>query len=346
MADKPTVILDPHFRTIDEIFNPDDLAHLHEIAHVVWGRDEPMPMDEFLAALPTADVIICCLWRYGDVLPGAKQLRAIVSVEGAFPLDLDRDYCLRHNIRVLSIAPTFARQVAEMCLGMAISLCREINNGDRAFRDGTEKYLHAGNETTYMLYDKPVGFIGYGSLARELQKLLAPFNTPIAAYDPWLTDRYLQSCGVRPVSLDAVLSESCFIFVLAAPTLENRAMLDRAHLDKIGQDACLILMSRAHVIDFDAATDLVLAGRFRFATDVLPTEPLAADHPIRQAENVLLSAHRAGSVAEGLREIGEMVVDDVEAVLRGLPPRRLPVLQPELSDRYAPIIVPSGDDEG
>jgi phosphoglycerate dehydrogenase-like enzyme len=331
---------------MNEIFWPDDLARLHEIADVVWGKDEPMPQEEFAKALPEAEAVICFFWRYGnDILAQAKKLRAIFSVEGAFPLDLDHQYCFDHQIRVLSIAPTFARQVAEMSLGMAISAGREIALGDRTFRHGTEKYLHAGNETTFMLYDKPVGFIGYGSIARELQRLLIPFNMSMCAYDPWLTDRFIQSKGVRPTTLEDLLQSSRIIFVLAAPTVENRAFLSREQLELIQHDAIVVLMSRAHVVDFEVMTDLVLQGRFRLATDVLPTEPLPLDHPIRKADNALLSGHRAGSVREGLREIGQMVVDDLEAVLRGLPPQRLPVLQPELSKRYAPIIVPKPEEE-
>jgi len=344
MADKPVVIVDPHFRSMDEIFTAQDRARLYEIAAVVWGKDEPMPDDAFLRALPEAEAIICAMWRYGDVLPRAKKLRAIFSVEGAFPLDLDHEYCFNQRIRVLSIAPTFARQVAEMSLGMAISACREISLGDRAFRDGTEKYLHAGNVGTFMLYDKSVGFIGYGSIARELQRLLTPFKVSLAAYDPWLTDSFIRSQGVRPTTLEDLLETSRFIFVLAAPTVENRALLSRAYLERVQQDAVVVLMSRAHVVDFEALTDLVLAGRFRLATDVLPTEPLPVNHPMRRADNAILSAHRAGSVKEGLQEIGQLVVDDLEAVLHGLPPQRLLVLQPELSRRYAPIVIPQGDE--
>ncbi len=98
----------------------------------------------------------------------------------------------------------------------------------------------------------------------------------------------------------------------------------------------LVLVSRAHVVDFDALTDLVLQGRFKAAIDVFPQEPLAADHPIRRAEGAVLSAHRAGSVQEGLWEIGAMVVDDLEAIVRGLPPQRLQQAQPELAPMYMP----------
>ena len=43
MADKPSVIVDPHFRKMAEIFSPADLRRLNELVTVVWGKDEPMP---------------------------------------------------------------------------------------------------------------------------------------------------------------------------------------------------------------------------------------------------------------------------------------------------------------
>lgn len=320
---------------MDEIFSADDRERLHSLANIIWAQDAPMPQETFLKALPDAEVIICGDWRYGDVLSHAKKLRAIIVVSGAFPLALDYDYCYLNRIRVLSVAPAFARQVAEMCLGLAHAASRDIAACDREMRQGGERYLHEGNTNTFMLFNKPVGFIGYGSIARALHPLLSPFNVKISVYDPWLSAGYLQRFHVEPTSLERIMSESRVIFVLAAPTIENQAMISRKYLELIAKDSVLVLASRAHVVDFAAMTELVLAGRFKVATDVFPTEPLEPDHPIRQAENAVLSAHRAGSVKEGLWEIGEMVVDDLEAILQGLPPRRLQNAEPELSNRYS-----------
>ncbi len=91
-----------------------------------------------------------------------------------------------------------------------------------------------------------------------------------------------------------------------------------------------MLISRSHVVDFDALTELVSAGRFKAAIDVYPQEPLPLEHPIRTAPGVVHSAHRAGSVPSGLRNIGRMVVNDLEAILAGLPPAELQVAQPEI----------------
>jgi phosphoglycerate dehydrogenase-like enzyme len=117
------------------------------------------------------------------------------------------------------------------------------------------------------------------------------------------------------------------------PSPENRALLDQAHLNRMPPDSVLVLISRAHLVDFDALTERVLAGQLRAAIDVFPTEPLPKDHPIRQAPGAVLSAHRAGSVREGLTEIGQAVVDDLEAILAGLPPRRMQQAAPELIRR-------------
>jgi phosphoglycerate dehydrogenase-like enzyme len=330
---------------MEEIFAPPDLARLHALVEVVWGRDEPMPPDQARDALTTADAIVCSEWRYGDALDHARALRAILGVSGAFPYKLDYDQCFERHIRVLSAAPAFGRQVAEMALGMALAASREIAAGDRAMRAGIEQWRAAGNQGTFRLYGKRVGLIGYGNLARNLLPLLAPFGCALSVYDPWLSAGYLRSQGVEPLSLEQLLVSSQVIFVLATPSAENQALLSRALLEQIPAGAVLVLISRAHVVDFDALTDLVLAGRFKAAIDVFPNEPLTIDHPVRQAPGAVLSAHRAGSVKEGLWEIGQMVVDDLEAILSGLPPQRLQIAQPELIGRYTGKRIPATRDQ-
>ena len=145
MKAKPIVILDPNYRTLDEIFTPADLTHLQEIVEIIWGKDEQMPIETFEEALPKADIIICCEWRYGAILKNAKNLQTIISVSGHFPRDIDYDYCFKNNIRVLSVSPSWARQVAEMAIGMTLAISREIAIGDQAMRDGSEKWLHEGD---------------------------------------------------------------------------------------------------------------------------------------------------------------------------------------------------------
>ncbi len=165
MSHKPTVLMDTGFRTVDEIFAPGDLHRLHSISTVV--TDVP-------AAKDSVEAVICTEWRFGS-LDDYANVRAVINVAGAhFPSDrFAYETAFRRNIRVLSCTPAFGPQVAEMALAMTLASSREVCLGDAAFKRGGERYLHAGNEGTFTLFGKAVGFVGYGGIARNVQKLLA-----------------------------------------------------------------------------------------------------------------------------------------------------------------------------
>lgn len=331
---KEKVLLDPSFRLLETIFTDADLQRLHATADIVWGRNEAAPEEEIERHREDLVAIITGSWRHGDVTRFPK-LRAIMEVSGGFPSPglLDYEACFARTIRVLSCAPAFGPAVAELGLGLALACARQIAWNDAAFRTGEPNWSHINFATeigdTFTLYNKQVGFIGFGGLARSLRHLLTPFGCQIQVYDPWLTDTYLRDEGVTPVDLDTLLSTSRVIWVLAVPSTSNQALLDRAKLELIRPDAVFVLLSRSHVVDFDALTDLLTQGRFRAGIDVFPQEPLQADHPIRNVKHAVLTAHRAGGLAEGLFNVGHIVADDLESICAGLVPHRMQQAQPE-----------------
>lgn len=324
------VLLDPHFRHLHNIFYREDLVRLRSLCDLVWARDEPAPAETIEKIRGEVAIIICGRWRYGDVAR-FPRLRAIIEVGGGHPSpeDLDYAHCFKHSIRVLSCAPAFGPAVAEMGLALALAAARQIPHTDAGIRAGTANWSHTEPGETFTLYDKTVGLIGFGGLAHSLQPLLAPFRCSIRAYDPWLTDAYLKSQGVEPASLEKILGDCRFVFVLAIPSADNKALIDRALLEKLRRDAVFVLLSRAHVVDFEALTDLLNQGCFRAAIDVYPQEPFPAKDRLCRLANVVLSSHRAGAIDEALLQIGRLVTRDVEAMLNGLPPRELQTAQPE-----------------
>jgi phosphoglycerate dehydrogenase-like enzyme len=329
------VLLDPSFRLTETIFTVTDLQRIQGFADVVWGSDEPIPDDRLSAVAGELEIVVTGAWRHGH--PSRfPRLRAILEVGGHLPprTDLDYDYCFSHGIRVLSCAPAFGPAVAEHGLALALASTRQIAWTDRAFRTGEPNWSHTCFATeigdTFTLYGKPVGMIGFGGIARSLRPLLAPFGCPIQVHDPWLTDTFLRRQGVQPMDLDALLTDSRVIFVLATPSSSNRALLTGDKLDLISGDAVLVLLSRAHVVDFDALTERLLAGRFRAAIDVFPEEPIGEDHPIRQAPHAVLSSHRAGAIGEALHGVGRLVADDLEALCSGRVPQQMQLAQPEV----------------
>ena len=333
----PVILFDPWPRTAPLMFTPEmqrrfeGLGRIVGLAESASGRLPDALVD---ATLPNARAIVGQTDLDAGRLAQARQLAAIVNVEGNFAQNVDYAECFRRGIQVLSIAPVFAQPVAEMALGLALDLARGITRADRLMREGREEYGLAGNRDAFVLRGATIGFIGCGNLGRALIPLLVPFRPRLLIHDPWLPDALVRELGGEPASLDAVLREPRVVFALAGVTDENTRLLDRARLERLRRDAVLVLLSRAGLVDFDALIDLVAAGCFRAATDVFPVEPVAADDRVRQVDGLILSAHRAGGLPSALAGIGEIVVEDLELILRGLPPQRLQAARLETVTRW------------
>jgi phosphoglycerate dehydrogenase-like enzyme len=330
---RPVVILRPWPQRSDRIFSPGAMDGLHERFTVV-DLDDDRSEEAVEASLPDAFAIIGQPSLPTDRLARARSLRAVFNVEGNFFPNVDYDACFVRGIHVLGCGPAYAQAVAEYSLGLAIDLARGISREDRAFRLGRERYVSAGNADAILLRRSDVGFLGFGNLGRALHRLLEPFDPAIRVYDPWIPGSYLRDQGLTPATLTEVLSQSEFLFVLATVTEESEHLLGPAELDQIPAGARVVLVSRAAVVDFDALLSRVAAGRFMAAIDVWPSEPVPADDQARSLDGVILSAHRAGGIPQAFLEIGDMVLDDLDQIRRGLPPMRMQVAARELVGRY------------
>jgi len=320
---KPLLILDNHFRTRDELFSEASFAALTALCDVKGGGDAPMPRSEIEALLPDASFYVASRPEL-DVadLDRAPNLLATIEVAGAFREGLNYDACFERGIEVLSCSPGFRNTVAEMVLAMMLAAGRGLVDEHEAFRTGSERWLDDRPERDFTLYRQSVGFIGYGQISRETNRLIRPFEPQVMAYDPFLTDA---GPDVDLVELERLVSECRVVVVAAVPSEDTRGLLSAHLIEQLQTGALVVLISRAWCADFDALVAAAKEGRIQFATDVFPDEPLEPHHPLRRMQNVILSPHRAAAVPGGRHLIGDMILNDVQAILKGKPERQLKV---------------------
>jgi phosphoglycerate dehydrogenase-like enzyme len=330
---RPTVVLRAAPHRADRIFSAEAWAALHERYRVVEVAEDDPP-DVLDSVLPQAFAIIGQPDLPRERLEKASKLRAICNVEGNFFPNVDYEACFDRGIYVLGCGPAYAQAVAEHALGMALDISRGISREDRAFREGTERYVADGNEGSVLVHGSTIGLIGYGNLGRALHRLLIPFKAHIRVHDPWLPASVLRRRGLHPASLEETISESRFLFVLATVTADSERLLGPRELDLVPAQGRVVIVSRAAVVDFDALHERLREGRFIAAVDVWPTEPVPIDSPFRSLESLLFSGHRAGGIPAAFLAIGDMVLDDLEQIERGLPPMRMQVAARELVGRY------------
>ncbi|MEM8555800.1 MAG: NAD(P)-dependent oxidoreductase [Pseudomonadota bacterium] len=323
---KPILILDQHFRRLEELFRPETFDELSALCDVHDGQNWPMPRDRIEALLPDARFYVAARPELdADDLAAAPNLQATIEVSGAFRDGLDYTACVDRGVEVLSCSPGFRRSVAEMTLGMMLAGARGLVAEHEAFRRGAERWLDDREDTDFSLHDAPIGFIGYGQISRETHRLLAPFGPHVMAYDPLLVDA---GPDVDLCDLETLVAESRVVVMAAVPSETTRGLLSAELISRLQPGALVIVISRAWSVDFPALMAAADSGKILVATDVFPDEPVHPSDPVRQARNVILSPHRAAAVAGGRHLIGDMILHDVKAMMEGRAERQLKSVDP------------------
>ncbi len=323
---KPLLILDQHFRQVEELFRPGALAELRTLCKIHGGANWPMDRDAFLGALPKAEFVVAAKPELTRLeLERAPELKAVIEVSGTFQTGLDYDACMERGIEVLSCAPGFRRSVAEMALGLMIAGGRGIVDEHERFRAGSERWSSDNVGTDFSLFEQTIGFVGFGSIAQECMRLLQPFAPRIRAFDPWLKSSGASFEGVGFAELEDVLTTCRCVVIAAVPTDENYQLVSRGLIEKIPHGVLVVVISRSHLVDFEALVEAAEAGQIRLASDVFPREPVSKRATWRQAQNVIWSPHRAAAVEGGRHLIGDMIVHDVRAILSSSQTRHLQV---------------------
>lgn len=317
----PLIISAPHPRTLDLIFSAPQRANLFDKYEVIERAPEAVNALP-AATLKRARYILGQPPLSLETLQKMPNLKCILNVESNLFNNMPYEYLFEKGIHVVTTGAVFAQPVAEMGLAMALCLARGVIDADLAFRNGRELWGGDGNANARLLSGSKVGIIGFGDLGRSLARVLSGFRAEISAFDPWLPPSILQDQGVQPASLNDVLSQSDYVFVVASVTSENKGFLNAQAFAKMKKGAALILLSRADVVDFDDLMAAVASGHILAASDVFPDEPLAADHPVRSLKGFIRSAHRAGALDSAFKKMGDMVLEDMALMDQGLPPMR------------------------
>jgi len=168
------------------------------------------------------------------------------------------------------------------------------------------------------LRGKTVGLIGFGYVARELVKLLKPFNVKILVYDPYVSKDIMEAYEVEKVSLDTLLRESDIVSIHAALTKETTGMIGEQQLKMMKPTAYLINTARGAIIDESALIKALREGWIAgVVLDVFKQEPLPKEHELLKFDNAILTPHIAGPSDERRATLFRVIVEEFKRFFEG-----------------------------
>ena len=230
--------------------------------------------------------------------------------------NIDQDAAKEKNIRVINAVEGAITAVAELVIGLMLSMAREIPRADREIRNGNwiKKEL-MGSE----LQGKYLGIVGLGNIGKRLGKLAKSLHMNIIGYDVVpIDDEFSKEVGLMKADLDTLLSSADYVS-LHVPLLENtHHMINAEKLKLMKNTARIINTSRGGVIDeealYNSLKDGSLAGA---ALDVFEAEPAIGNRLIT-LPNFVATPHMGAQTKEAQLLAANIIAEKIIQILRGV----------------------------
>jgi D-3-phosphoglycerate dehydrogenase len=250
-----------------------------------------------------------------ELVENADKCQIIARV-GVGLDNIDQEAAKEKNIRVINAVEGAVTAVAELVIGLMISMAREIPRADREIRNGNwiKKEL-MGSE----LKGKYLGIVGLGNIGKRLGRLARALNMNIIGYDVVpIDDEFSKEVGLMKADLDTLLSSADYVS-FHVPLLDStRHMINVEKLKMMKNTARIINTSRGGVIDeealYNSLKDGSLAGA---ALDVFEVEP-ATENKLITLPNFIATPHIGAQTKEAQLLAANIIAEKIIQILRGV----------------------------
>lgn len=267
---------------------------------IVPAKFGALEASALLPVLDGIDAVFCSPDQYSATVlasPEAMRLK-IISRWGVGYDSIDVAAALRLGIVVAYTPNLLNDTVADYTFALLLSVARRIHEGHLGMAGGGWKLVWGRD-----VFGKTLGIVGCGRIGQAVARRASGFNMSLLGYDVAACPS-AENLGVKMVSLDELLAQSDFVTLHAALTPQNRGLIGEKELRKMKTTAYLVNAGRGALVDEAALVRALHEGWIAGAAlDTFVQEPLPAEHPLRQAPNLLLSPH----LASFARETGERV---------------------------------------
>ena len=250
-----------------------------------------------------------------EMIARANKCKIIARV-GVGLDNIDVDAAKAKGIRVIKAVEGAMNAVAELVLGLMLSLSREIPRADREIRNG--KWLKKELMGTE-LSGKYLGIVGLGNIGKKLAKHARALNMNIIGYDVIpIPDDFSREVGLIKADLNTLISSADYISFHVPFTKSTHHLVNSHLLAKMKKNACLINTSRGEIIDENALYDALKEGKIAGAAlDVFESEP-ATGNKLTSLPNVICTPHIGAQTKEAQALAANVIAEKIIMILRGV----------------------------
>lgn len=288
-----------------------DSGHKLEIYDTI-AKDE----SEQIERIKDTDILVIANSPLGSkAIKSTENLKMIAVAFTGFD-HVDMEACKERNILVSNASGYANTAVAELAVGMALDLYRNIISMDEKTRELKTKAGYRFRE----LKGKKVGIIGTGAIGYETAKLFYAFGCEILAYSN-SEKKEILDLGGKYLSLEDLLKKSDIVSLHLPYNKSTERLIGEKEFKLMKKDAIFINCARGQIVDNEALKEALnndlIAGA---GIDVFDKEPpLNEDESLLKAKNILLSPHIGYFTEEAMIKRAEITLENIEGFLNDKP---------------------------
>lgn len=251
-----------------------------------------------------------CTASVMEALPGLE----LISSFGVGTDSIDLQAAKARSINVTNTPDVLNDAVAELAIGLMLSLCRRIVHSDTFVRDG--KWLEGRYPLTGELTGAKVGILGLGRIGKEIARRAQAFKMQVVYHG-----RSEQRFEPYPyyADLEEMARDVDWIIAVVPGTPATNGLVSRSVLKALGPKGAMVNLGRGSLIDETAMLDLLKSGDLGGAAlDVFAEEPKMSEE-FWELSNVVLSPHQGSATEKTRWAMGDMVVRNLSAHQAGNP---------------------------
>ena len=285
---------------------------------------------ETIAGLEGVDALLAGGERLtSEVLEGCPGLRVIARCGVGFDR-VDIPAATRLG-RVVTITPTANHAaVAEQALALLFGVSKRVVVHDALVRSGGWS-----TEPMRPIRGQTMGIFGLGRIGRSMATRCSSLGMPVIATEKYPDESFCAEHGIELVDFDSLLSRSDAISIHCPLNDETRGLFDAGVLSRMKPESVLINTARGGIV---VEADLVAALRdgplSAAGLDVFEQEPTAADNPLFELDNVVLSPHLAGADTTSIEEMATEAAECIVSLYTGGWPDAA-VVNPDVRDGWS-----------
>ncbi len=313
-------------------FHPKFLERLRgkiEVIHESWmDTGRLLSPEEMIERIQSQDLQILLIeadFVFDEVFESADKLRFVGICRGAIN-HVDIDAATEHGVLVVNTPARNAISVAELTIGLMLSLARHIPTAhsmiqSRKWLDPVDPYISLRGVE---LAGKVAGIVGLGAVGFEVARRLRAFDMAVVVYDPYVNPEKIAKAGAKQADLRELMEKSDFVTIHCSASTETAGLVGPDMIDLMKPTAYLVNTAGWEIVDERSLLDALKQRRIAGAAfDIYQTHPVPLQSPLLELNNVVLTPHIGGATDGTVERYSRIMTEEIERFVDGKRPQNL-----------------------